>query len=366
MAGTASASDVRTPEELTTRLFQSTLGAFDIFSVYIGDRLGLYRTLVENGPATPPELAARAGIDERYSREWLEHQAVTGILDVHDGTADANQRRFSLPPPYAETLLSQKSLNFLSPIARMCVATAQQLPALMEAFRTGGGVAWEAYGPDMWQGQAAINRPLFANLLGRQYLPMVPDIHRRLNEPGARVADVGCGVGWSSISIAQAYPAAQVDGFDLDRDAIEQGGRNATEAGVADRVRFSAREIAADPALRGRYDLVTIFEALHDMPRPVQVLAAVRRMLTQGGSVLIMDERVADRFAAPGDEVERIMYGWSLLTCLPGAMTEKPSAATGTVMRADTLRRYADEAGFRITEVLPIENDFFRFYRLLP
>jgi len=366
MAGTASASDTRTAEELAKRLLQSTLGAFDIFGVYIGDRLGLYRTLVEKGPATPPELATRAGIDERYAREWLEQQAVTGILDVRDGTADANQRRFSLRSAYAETLLNVESLNFMSPIARMSVAVAQQLPALMEAFRTGGGVAWAAYGPDMWQGQAAINRPLFANLLGRQYLPLIPDVHQRLNKPGVRVADIACGAGWSSIAIAQAYASAQVDGFDLDADAIEQGGRNATQAGVADRVHFSARDITADPAIRGRYDLVTIFEALHDVPRPVQLLAAMQGMLTQGGSVLVMDERVADRFTAPGDDVERIMYGWSVLTCLPGAMTEKPSAATGTVMRSDTLRRYADEAGFRITEVLPIENDFFRFYRLRP
>ncbi len=348
MAGTASASDARTAEELATRLLQATLGAFDIFGVYLGDRLGLYRTLVEAGPVTPPDLAARAGIDERYAREWLEQQAVTGILDVHDGTADPNQRKFSLPSAHAETLLNVESLNYLSPIARMSVAVAQQLPALMEAFRTGGGVAWEAFGPDMWQGQAAINRPLFANLLGRQYLPMIPDLHRRLDEPGARVADIGCGAGWSSIAIAQAYSSAHVDGFDLDADAIEQARRNATEAGIADRVDFSARDITSDPALRDRYDLVTIFEALHDMPRPVHMLAAMRGMLTQGGSVLIMDERVADRFTAPGDEVERLMYGWSILTCLPGAMTDKSSAATGTVMRsdlcADTLTRLASES----------------------
>jgi len=206
MTGTTSVSDVRTAEELTTRLFQATLGAFDIFSVYVGDRLGLYQTLLESGPATSTELADRAGVDERYAREWLEQQAVTGILDVDNAATEPHQRRYSLPSPYAETLLKVESLNFLSPIARMAAAVGQQLPALLQAFRTGGGVAWEAYGPDMWQGQAAINRPLFANLLGRQYLPMIPEIHRRLYEPGARVADVGCGAGWSSIAIAQAYP----------------------------------------------------------------------------------------------------------------------------------------------------------------
>lgn len=366
MTGTASSSDTRTAEELTTRLFQSALGAFDLFSVYVGDRLGLYRTLCESGPATSTELAARAGLDERYAREWLEQQAVTGILAVDSTTTETKERRYSLPEPYAETLLNVESLNFLSPIAWMCVAAAQQLPVLMKAFQTGDGVAWEAYGPDMWQGQAAINRPLFTNLLGLEYLPLIPEIHRRLNEPSSRVADVGCGAGWSSIAIAQAYRSAQVDGFDLDENALEQARQNATGAGVADRVHFSARDVVGDIALRGRYDLITIFEALHDMPRPVEVLSATRQMLTTSGNVLIMDERVAERFTAPGDEVERMMYGWSVFTCLPGAMAEKPSAATGTVMRPDTLRRYAADAGFTTTKVLPIDNDFFRFYLLVP
>ncbi len=123
---------------------------------------------------------------------------------------------------------------------------------------------------------------------------------------------------------------------------------------------------AADPAVAGSYDLVCIFEALHDLARPVEALAAMRPMLADGGSVLVADERVAERFTAPGDEIERMMYGWSVLHCLPAAMAEQPSAATGTVMRSDTLRRYASEAGFTQVEVLPIDNDFFRFYRLRP
>lgn len=364
--GGITTTSTRTAEDLTTRLLQATIGAFDVFSVYIGDRLGLYRTLAENGPLTAQGLGDRAEINERYAREWLEQQAVTGILEVSDGAADANERKFSLRPTYADTLLNVESLNYLSPIARMCVAVAQQLTPLMEAFRSGRGVDWEAYGADMWQGQAAINRPLFANLLGHKYLPKIPAIHRRLSEPGARVADVACGAGWSSIAMAEAYPGARIDGFDLDSRALEQARENATGAAVGDRVQFSARDILADSELIGHYDLVTVFEALHDMSRPVEMLAAMRGMLTQGGSALIMDERVADRFAAPGDEIERLMYGWSLFTCLPGAMTEKPSAATGTVMRTETLRRYATEAGFAVIDVLPIENEFFRFYRLLP
>jgi hypothetical protein len=134
---------------------------------------------------------------------------------------------------------------------------------------------------------------------------------------------------------------------------------------LADRVSFEVRD-AADPASQGGYDLVTVFEAIHDMSTPVEALHAMRGLLVEGGSVIVADERVADSFTAPGDEVERLMYGWSVLHCLPVGMAEQPSAATGTAMRPDTLREYALAAGFRDVEVLPIENDFWRFYRLRP
>ncbi|MDQ6878697.1 MAG: hypothetical protein M3082_13620 [Candidatus Dormibacteraeota bacterium] len=155
MEGTASASEVRTAEDLTGRLFQAALGSFDLLHVYVGDRLRLYRTLADLGAATPAELASRSGIDERYAREWLEQQAVTGILDVVAGTTAVSERRFSLPSAYAETLLDDESLNFLSPIAQAVVCIAQQMPALLRAFRSGGGVPWEAYGDELWQAQGA-------------------------------------------------------------------------------------------------------------------------------------------------------------------------------------------------------------------
>ncbi len=177
---------------------------------------------------------------------------------------------------------------------------------------------------------------------------------------------MACGVGWSSIAIARAYPAAEIDGFDLDERAIALARQNAKRAGVADRVTFSAGNVVGDPALLGRYDLVTIFEAVHDMSDPIRVLAATREMLVRGGSLLVMDERVADTFSAPGGEIERFMYGPSLLLCLPAAMTEKPSVATGTVMRTDVLRDFARNSGYTSLEVLPIENEFFRFYQLIP
>ena len=155
----------------------------------------------------------------------------------------------------------------------------------------------------------------------------------------------------------------RVDGYDLDEPSIELARRNAEQAGVADRVSFHVRD-AADPELSGSYDLATAFECVHDMGRPVEALRAMRRMVGEDGAVIVADERVADSFHAPGDDTERLMYGWSVLFCLPTGLADEPSV--GTVMRQQTLRRYATEAGYEDVEILPIENDLWRFYRLHP
>jgi ubiquinone/menaquinone biosynthesis C-methylase UbiE len=190
------------------------------------------------------------------------------------------------------------------------------------------------------------------------------DIHARLqDDPPARVADIGCGYGWSSIGIAQGYPKVHVDGYDLDAPSIERARQYASAWKLNDRLRFHVRD-ASDPVLDGGYDLVTAFECLHDMSNPVGALTTMRRLAGEGGTVLIVDERVGDSFSPVRDDIDWMMYGWSVLHCLPVGMAEQPSAGTGTVMRSDTLRGYARQAGFQSVEILPIDNFFFRFYRL--
>ncbi|HEU4450034.1 MAG TPA: class I SAM-dependent methyltransferase [Gaiellaceae bacterium] len=350
-------------DALAERLFGAALGAYEVLTVHLGDRLGLYRALAA-GAATPAEVAAAAGVADRYAREWLEQQAVAGILGVEDVTAPEDERRYSLPPGHADVLIDPDSPAYTTPMARFAASFASVLPALEDAYRSGDGVPWEAFGPVGRHAQAEANRPIFGHLVGAEWLPAIADVHERLlADPPARVADVACGAGWSSIAVARAYPEVRVDGFDLDAEAIEMARGHAAEAGVDDRVTFHAREGgAAEPA--EPYDLVTVFEAIHDLPRPVEVLASMRRLAGAEGAVLVVDERVADTFTAPGDEVERLMYTYSVLCCLPVGLSETPSAATGTVMRTDTLRRYAREAGFSHVEVLPIEHEVFRLYRL--
>jgi 2-polyprenyl-3-methyl-5-hydroxy-6-metoxy-1,4-benzoquinol methylase len=351
-------------EAFAERMLKSTAGVFDIFTIYLGDRLGFYRALAESEALTAAEVAARTGTHERYVREWLEQQTMAGIIRVADATVDAAQRRFSLPRGHAEVLVERDSLDYLAPLAQLVVGATRPLEALLEAYRRGGGVPYADYGTDVIEGQAGMNRAMFLRLLGNEWLPAIPDLHARLqSNPPARVADVGCGAGWSSIGMAQSYPHISVDGFDLDAPSIELARKNAVEAGLASRVRFHVRN-AGDPELAGQYDLVTAFECLHDMAQPIDALRAMRRLVHARGVVLVVDERVGEAFTPTGNDVEWMMYGWSVLHCLPVGMADQPSAATGTVMRPATLQQYATAAGFRRVEVLPIEHLFFRFYRL--
>jgi predicted O-methyltransferase YrrM len=331
-------------EELANRLFQSMIGTTDMLSIYLGDRLGWYRTLHAEGPLTSTELATRTNTDRRYAREWLEHQAVTGFLTVHDN--------------------AHQSLWYLGPFGRMVAAATNQLPALLEAYRSGNGVSWSQLGADARESQADMNRPWYEqNLAGA--LARVSAVDTVLRRPDARIADIGCGGGWSTIALARAYPNASVEGIDADAASVDMARANAAATGMADRVRFAHGD--AEELSESCYDAVFAFECVHDMPHPVEVLGAAARSLTSGGCVVVMDEAVGDEFTAPGNDIERLMYGFSLLVCLPDGMSHPSSAGTGTVMRPSTLREYARQAGLTGFEILPIEDfGFWRFYRLTP
>jgi 2-polyprenyl-3-methyl-5-hydroxy-6-metoxy-1,4-benzoquinol methylase len=348
-------------DALSARLRRDMVGALEMFTIYLGERLGLYRALAAGGPATSAELAGRTGTAERYVREWLEHHAASGLLEVDDVAAGPLERRYRLPAGHVPVLADPDDVRYRAFNGVEIARAARRLPDLVEAFRTGGAPASLPWAPE---GRADYNRAVYLELLGTQWLPGIADVDRRLRaEPPARVADLACGTGWSSIAMARAYPMITVDGFDLDADAIAAARRNAGPAGVSQRVSFDVTD-ASGPGWAGRYDLVTIFEALHDMSRPADALRAARGLLAPSGSVIIADELTADEFTAPASELERYHYGWSVVACLPCAMGDPHTAATGAVMRPATLRRYAEQAGFTGLEILPVETDTWRFYRL--
>jgi len=362
-----------TTSEPTTPIDEEALGAFadavfgaglqtiEVTLMHLGRRLGLYEAL-RGRPSTAGELAAAAGIDERYAREWLEQQAMAGTITVDDAAAAPGARRFTLPEEHAIVLLDEEHPAYAGALADAFTPIARTFEALLGAFRSGAGVPFADY--HLHDMQAGFTRPMFANELVSSWLPALTDVHARLEAGDAlRIADIGCGEGWAAIYLAEAYPNVRVDGFDLDDASIAAARKNASERGVADRVHFEVQDITSDvPSV---YDLVLAVEVIHDLADPVDVLSAMDRISRPDGTVLIVDENAAETFVPdPDDPIQRLLYGFSVLHCLPAGRTHEHSAATGTVMRPDTFTGYATAAGFQSVTVLPVEHPFFRFYRL--
>jgi 2-polyprenyl-3-methyl-5-hydroxy-6-metoxy-1,4-benzoquinol methylase len=228
-------------------------------------------------------------------------------------------------------------------------------------FRRGAGVDFGAF--DVHDVQAAFTRPVFVNHLTQNWLPALPDVQAKLSSGApVRIAEIGCGEGLAAITIAKAYPNAEIDGYDLDEASISIARDAAARAGVSNRARFEARD-AADPSIEGDYDLVMAIEMLHDVPDPVGILRTMKKLAGAKGAVLVVDERAEDTFTIPASEMERFFYTFSTLHCLAVSM-QANGAGTGTAFRADTLRRYATEAGYSNVEVLDVEHPQFRLYRL--
>jgi 2-polyprenyl-3-methyl-5-hydroxy-6-metoxy-1,4-benzoquinol methylase len=350
-----------TTTTLDQRVLDAAIGALELFGIHLGSRLGLYDALL-GGAATVAEVAAAAGIAPRYAREWLEQQAVAGVLTVDDVAADAQARRYTLPEAHVGVVADPVALDHLAPLAGLVVGIAAVLDEVADAYRSGGGVPYARYGADFRRGQGAINRPAFTSALVEEWLPALGPAVERL-ATGGRLADLGCGQGWSSIAVARAFPGAEVWGIDSDPASIAEARAAAEDHDVT--VRFECADAGA-LAEAGPFDVVTVLEALHDMARPVDVLAAARAALAADGVVLVADEAVAPTFTAPGDDLERMMYGWSITHCLPAAMAEQPSAAIGTVIREGTVRELATGAGFGRVDVLDVDGGFFRLYALRP
>jgi 2-polyprenyl-3-methyl-5-hydroxy-6-metoxy-1,4-benzoquinol methylase len=342
-------------------LLEAAVGTLEVFAIHLGRKLGLYGALDAAGSLTESELARTAGISERYAREWLEQQAVAGYVTVTVDAADPAERAYGLTEEQKAVLVRAEDPAHVSPLASMAAGIGLILDRITDAYRSGAGVPYARYGGDFRHGQGAINRPAFTHDLTGSWIPAVPGVHRKLSQGSSRVADLGCGQGWAALAVAAAYPEAEVVGIDADAASIEEAKGYAGERGVD--VSF-VRADADSVADHGPFDLVLILETLHDLARPVRVLRAVRSALAPAGVVLVADELVADSFTAPGDLLERMMYGWSITHCLPSQLVEKPSAAIGTVIRAGKVLELATEAGFGTCEIVDVDGGFFRLYRL--
>jgi ubiquinone/menaquinone biosynthesis C-methylase UbiE len=347
------------------QVFQSILGAQQCQAAWLGSHLGWYDCLATKGPLSTLELARETESSERYTREWCEHQTVCGWISCVDPTSD--DRQYFLSPAQQQVLTNIDSLCFLLPAVKMVAGFGRSIGKMKDAYKNDTGVGWSEYGADGRDNMAAYNRPMFLQLLGQVYIPQgLPSLHKKLLEHGGRIADIGAGYGWSSIGAAKAYTKVTVDSFDVDQPSISMAAFNITAAGVQDRVMAHCVDAGSLGADTKPCDLVMAIQCVHDFSDPVAILRTMKKLAGDIGSILIMEEKVQEKFTGEtSNDFEKINYGFSLMCCLADCKSKPHSAESGACLRPSKLEWFAIEAGFRKLEVLPIEHPSRVFFTLL-
>jgi len=342
------------------QVFGALQGAMTSAMICLGDRLGLYRTLADEGPATPDELARRTGLSERWLREWLYQQGAAGVLEADE------DERFHLAPEARAVLADENHPAFGCGMFSSLPDTIALVEKLPEAFKSGVGFDYDALGPG---GAAGIERgfaPWFRALLVPLALPRIEGLVPRL-EAGARVADVGCGAGVALIEMARAFPASEFHGYEISRFALARAERNARVAGVHN-VEF--HDASHEPLPEdGSFAFATTFDCLHDMTNPAGAIAAIHGALADDGVWLIADIKAKDGYAANVEQnpMAALMYGTSVLTCLSSALSEPGGAGLGTLgLHEELARQLCAEAGFTRFEPLDLGHPVNAFYVVRP
>ena len=289
--------------------------------VVMGDKLGLYRAMAGAGPLTPAELAKRTSTAERYVREWLNNQAAGGYVEYDPATA-----RYTLPPEQAAALTDEDSPAYIPGFFQIAIGSVIDSPRITEAVKTGEGIGWHDHVHDVHEGCERFFRPGYNTNLLSSWLPALDGVVEKL-ESGARVADVGCGHGASTILMAKAFPNSHFVGSDYHDGSIETARKRAEEAGVADRATF---EVAPAAGYSGKgYDLVTMFDCLHDMGDPAGAARHVRETLAPDGTWMIVEPAAGDRVEDNLNPVGRAYYGFSTLLCTPASLSQEVGLALG-------------------------------------
>ena len=325
--------------------------------VVMGDRLGYYRDLAANGPTTPDELAGRTGTGVHYAREWLNAQAAGGFVDY-----DPSTRRYTLPPEHAVALADESSPAFLPGFFQIAHGTARDATMVIDAARSAGGLGWAEHNSDVHAGCERFFRPGYAANLVSTWLPALDGVVAKLTR-GATVADVGCGHGASTVLMAQAYPRSSFAGSDYHAESIATANDRAAEAAVGDRTRF---EVAAATDFSGAgYDLVTMFDCLHDMGDPLGAARHVREVIAPDGTWMIVEPAAGDTVEENLNPVGRAYYGFSTLLCTPASLSQPPGAALGTQAGPARIRAVTADAGFsRFRQVA--QTPFNHVYEVKP
>ncbi|HEX2173898.1 MAG TPA: methyltransferase domain-containing protein [Dehalococcoidia bacterium] len=320
----------------------------------LGDRLRLFRVLAAHGPATSQELADRAGIQERYAREWLSALTAGGYL-----TYDPASGRFALPAEHALAFAQEGGPLAMGGFLEMLSGLLGVLDPLTEAFRRGGGVHQSAYSERMWDGLERHSGLIYEHLLVRRWLPEMPDVRSKL-ESGALVADVGCGRGRALIKLAQTFPNSRYVGYDVFEPTVARATANAEAAGVADRVRFQALDAAK--GLPELYDIITTFDVVHDAVDPRGLLRAIRQGLRPDGRYVCGEVTCSERLEDNAGPIGAMFYGTSVLYCLTTSLANYGEGLGAMGLPEPKLRQLCAEAGFGHFRRVPVDNPFTTIY----
>ena len=324
--------------ELVGKLVRDLGAAIAGARILLGDRLGLYKAMADGAPVTSSELAKKTGLHERYVREWLSGQAASGYIDYHP-----EKNGFSLSPEQAMAFAEEGSPAFFAGAFDVVQATYLDEPKVAEAFRTGKGVGWHEHSKCLFSGTERFFRPGYNANLVSNWIPALDGVEEKL-KAGAKVADVGCGHGASTIVMAQAYPNSKFFGFDYHTPSIERAKIAAKEAGVGDRITF-AQANAKDFPAKG-YDLVAFFDCLHDMGDPVGAGQHVKETLAKDGTWMIVEPFAHDNLKDNLNPVGRVFYGASTFICTPASLSQEVALGLGAQAGERRLRQVATEAGF--------------------
>jgi SAM-dependent methyltransferase len=306
--------------------------------VLIGEKLGLYKTLATSGPMTPAELAKKTGTNERYVREWLNAQAAGGYVIYEAGSG-----RYSMTEEQAFTLAQEDSPAYIPGAFQLATSAIKAEPQIADAFRSGAGFGWHEHDPGLFEGTERFFRPNYIGNLISSWIPALEGVEEKLKR-GARVADIGCGHGASTILLAQAYPKSTFYGFDYHGPSIEAARKAAQRAGVADRISFEQAAAKAYPGTG--YDLVAFFDCLHDMGDPVGAATHVLRSLAKDGTWMIVEPFANDRVEQNLNPVGRVYYSASTLLCTPASRSQEVGLALGAQAGEAQIRNVAQRGGF--------------------
>jgi SAM-dependent methyltransferase len=313
-------------------------GAASVALVRMGDALGLYKTLQARGPMTSVELAIAAKVDERYLREWLSHQTVSNYLAYDPGSG-----KFSLPPEQAMVFAIQESPVYLMGGFDLMAAMLDNQAKVQAAFKSGGGVAWGDQAGCMFCAVARFFRPGYHNHLVSTWLPAMDGVVKKL-EAGAKVADVGCGHGWSTVLMAKAFPKSTFIGYDFHPHSISEARAHADTHGVTANARF---EVGLSKDYSGKdFDLVTCFDCLHDMGDPAGAAAHMRQSLKKDGTLMIVEPMAGDRLEQNLNPVSRLYYAASTMICVPTSLSQEVGTALGAQAGEARLREMVLAGGF--------------------